>query len=596
MSNELVFRIILHVGGNPLQVIPFGDTYMVSSNCTEGMLDCPLMNQQFSSPSNVQKGSWTQWSLCTKSCNIGTQTRCRYNNVLQKTEYEEQYCNTQYCPGEDLSCNTTTDCPIGLLRLISKMECENNVCRCALGDGHNKYNCFGEVGNCVIREKSQIALGYAPSESYLFFKSCTTNDNSRYELHVISTYSGDPRVFEITIRPRGPVIKPIVLVLMSESIIWKINTPVGLYKVFYEGRDHSNRTVVKVVKNSSSKCSFEATKRSDIAYNIWKITSTMRHSLAANRQLHLHHSPSNQSQLHLQGSIESSSPLVYLQWRRSLCEVYDVSAFSCVLVTNDASRWGSWRSCTKTCGIGTQIRQRLNSTGDVYESETQYCNTQPCAAQKGTCAILKNPPTSIGYKDPSVKYSLSYDNDLYSCTTNDNPKYEVHVVSLPRVFSVEIHEFEILIVPRGPVVKPIILVLTFSGSYFNSHLVWKIETPVGINKVLYGGSSTVENKSSSKCDFRVFQKLDLEHRYGVLPHGYTYKLSSNCTEGMLDCPLMNPQPTAISSGVQTDSWTQWSSCTKTCDIGTQSRCRYNNTNQNIEYEEQYCNTQYCPGI
>ncbi|VDI32625.1 Hypothetical predicted protein [Mytilus galloprovincialis] len=268
LSDKLVFRIILHVGGNPLQVIPFRDTYMVSSNCTEGILDCPLMNQQLSSPSGVQKGSWTQWSSCTKTCNIGTQTRCRYNKTLQKIEYEEQYCNTQYCPGEDLSCNMTTDCP-RQAGWSYNIECKNHVCRCSLGDGHNKYNCFGEVGNCVIREKSQTALGYAPLESYLELKSCTTNDNTRYELHVISTFGGPNDVFEITIKPRGPVIKPIILVLMSDlSIIWKIDTPVGLYKVLYGGRDYGNRTVVKVVKNSSSKCSFEATKRSDIAHNI----------------------------------------------------------------------------------------------------------------------------------------------------------------------------------------------------------------------------------------------------------------------------------------------------------------------------------------
>lgn len=30
----------------------------------------------------------------------------------------------------------------------------------------------------------------------------------------------------------------------------------------------------------------------------------------------------------------------------------------------------------------------------------------------------------------------------------------------------------------------------------------------------YASTLTVEKKSSSKCDFRVFQKLDLEHGYG----------------------------------------------------------------------------------
>ncbi|VDI32624.1 Hypothetical predicted protein, partial [Mytilus galloprovincialis] len=349
-----------------------------------------------------------------------------------------------------------------------------------------------------------------------------------------------------------------------------------------------------------------------------------------------------------------------------------------VPVMNDASIWGSWGSCTKTCGIGTQIRQRLNSIGDVLESETQYCSTQPCAGektcraywecngdygnvkcrnntclctagegfnvascfpQKENCAILKNPPTAIGYKDPSVKYPWFYDYDLYSCTTNDNPKYEVHVVSIG---SFSENTYEISIVPRGPVIKPIILVLTSDSYYTTTH--WMIESPVGINKVLYGGSSdasTVEKKSSSKCDFRVFRMSDLKagngmdkhtsellssvyEDYGpitsftgyeslrgapvfriilsvggnplqVLPQGYTYIVSSNCTAGMLDCPLMNQQFTSPSS-VQTDSWTQWSSCTKTCDIGTQSRCRYNNAVDKIGYEEQYCNTQSCPGV
>ncbi|OPL32859.1 hypothetical protein AM593_09178, partial [Mytilus galloprovincialis] len=258
-----------------------------------------------------------------------------------------------------------------------------------------------------------------------------------------------------------------------------------------------------------------------------------------------------------------------------------------VPVMNDASIWGSWGSCTKTCGIGTQIRQRLNSIGDVLESETQYCSTQPCAGektcraywecngdygnvkcrnntclctagegfnvascfpQKENCAILKNPPTAIGYKDPSVKYPWFYDYDLYSCTTNDNPKYEVHVVSIG---SFSENTYEISIVPRGPVIKPIILVLTSDSYYTTTH--WMIESSVGINKVLYGGqskhfvkilwklneqnkigqdvgyhfnrffigssdASTVEKKSSSKCDFRVFRMSDLKAGNGMDKH------------------------------------------------------------------------------
>ncbi|VDH93410.1 Hypothetical predicted protein [Mytilus galloprovincialis] len=212
----------------------------------------------------VPKDSWTQWSSCTKTCDIGTQTRCRYNHALRKIEYEEQYCNTKYCPGVDLSCNTKIDCH-RQAGWSYNIECKNNVCRCSLGEGHNKRG-----WKLFDTREFPIALGYAPSESYLEHKSCTTSDNSRYELYVINTFGGPDDLFEITFKPRGLVIKPIILVLVSYwSIIWKINTSVGLYKVLYGGRDFDNQTVVKVVKNSSSKCSFEATKRSDIAHTIY---------------------------------------------------------------------------------------------------------------------------------------------------------------------------------------------------------------------------------------------------------------------------------------------------------------------------------------
>ncbi|CAG2253988.1 unnamed protein product [Mytilus edulis] len=269
-SDLSVLKIILSVGGNPLQVLPHGYTYKLSSNCTEGMLDCPLMNPQPTAiSSGVQTDSWTQWSSCTKTCDIGTQSRCRYNNTNQNIEYEEQYCNTQYCPGVDLSCNTTYDCHRQQPRGSLSFECKNKVCRCSLGDEYNKYNCFGKVGNCVIREEPQTALGYKdPSDAYSNhnqLQSCTTNDNSIYELHVIRIFGID-EVYEVSVKPRGPVSKPIILVLISysgSSVHWRLDTPVGLYKVLIGGFRSINKTVEK---NSSSKCSFEATQRFDIGY------------------------------------------------------------------------------------------------------------------------------------------------------------------------------------------------------------------------------------------------------------------------------------------------------------------------------------------
>ena len=92
----------------------------------------------------------------------------------------------------------------------------------------------------MIREDPPTALGYKdPTASYPNYgytlNSCTTADNSQYEVHVIGIY-GDRtyNTYEISLRLRGPVDKPVVLVLTSyEATNWKVDTSIDLYKVLY---------------------------------------------------------------------------------------------------------------------------------------------------------------------------------------------------------------------------------------------------------------------------------------------------------------------------------------------------------------------------
>ena len=93
--------------------------------------------------------------------------------------------------------------------------------------------------------------------------------------------------------------------------------------------------------------------------------------------------------------------------------------------------------------------------------------------------IRENPPTSLGYRDPLIQYN---DNtDLYSCTTNDNLQHEVHVIG---IYGDECYDtYKVTVLPRGPVTKPIILVLT---SYETTH--WVVDSSVPLDKVLYGVS------------------------------------------------------------------------------------------------------------
>lgn len=100
-------------------------------------------------------------------------------------------------------------------------------------------------------------------------------------------------------------------------------------------------------------------------------------------------------------------------------------------------------------------------------------------AEVGNCSIRENPPTALGYKDPKGTYRYSY--QLNSCTTNDNSHYEVHLIGI--FGSSNNNNYEIYVRPRGPVTKPIILVLT---SYKTTN--WIIDTSVYIETVLYGVS------------------------------------------------------------------------------------------------------------
>ena len=102
------------------------------------------------------------------------------------------------------------------------------------------------------------------------------------------------------------------------------------------------------------------------------------------------------------------------------------------------------------------------------------------SAEVGNCSIRKDPPTALGYRDPSASYpSSGY--SLYSCTTNDNSVYEVHVIG---IYGDSVHNtYEVSVLPRGAVTKPIVLILT---SVRTTH--WKVHTAVDTLEVVYGVS------------------------------------------------------------------------------------------------------------
>lgn len=117
---------------------------------------------------------------------------------------------------------------------------------------------------------------------------------------------------------------------------------------------------------------------------------------------------------------------------------------------------------------------KMKSRNGLFKKKTKQ---DLFTASVGSCIIRDDPPSAIGFRDPTAKYP-KYGYNLESCTTNDNSNYEVHIIEIygDRLKNI----YEIFVVPRGPVNKPIIL---FLKSYESTK--WKIDTSVGIYKVFY---------------------------------------------------------------------------------------------------------------
>lgn len=84
---------------------------------------------------------------------------------------------------------------------------------------------------------------------------------------------------------------------------------------------------------------------------------------------------------------------------------------------------------------------------------------------------------ALGYKDSTTSKSYS-SYSLHSCTTVGNNKNEVHVIGI--YGNRKQNTYTINVISRGPVTKPIILVLS---SYEVTH--WKINSTVDVAEVLY---------------------------------------------------------------------------------------------------------------
>lgn len=91
-------------------------------------------------------------------------------------------------------------------------------------------------GNCTIRKNSKLLLDhiYWTGATFSDMYSCTADDNPVYEVHVVAVHSrnSENQNVNITVKQRGLVTKPIVIVLTSYNLSkWWVLSGVPLYRV-----------------------------------------------------------------------------------------------------------------------------------------------------------------------------------------------------------------------------------------------------------------------------------------------------------------------------------------------------------------------------
>ncbi|KAK3090466.1 hypothetical protein FSP39_012113 [Pinctada imbricata] len=215
------------VGGNPLEAKteifpPFKLT------------TAPATLSTTSASTVSDKSTWSVWTACSRPCDVGTQSRNRTFNDRSEEEY--QYCNLQSCINTAQGrCNADRGI-VACWHFTSLATCISGQCLCQRSY-YNNYTCLPEVGNCSIRKNPVTAIGRAIKSSRTHsgyeLNSCTTNDNSNYEVHVIGMYgSRRNNMVKVNLVERAPVTKPIILILASyEATHWEIQTTNKIQKL-----------------------------------------------------------------------------------------------------------------------------------------------------------------------------------------------------------------------------------------------------------------------------------------------------------------------------------------------------------------------------
>jgi hypothetical protein len=364
----------------------------ISTRNAHGGKVCPALGEKqacniHSCPVHCIQSNWSGWSVCTKTCGTGTKDRTR--SVLTKADHGGNKCGT---PSEKANCNEHM-CPIDcVVTAFAKWSVCSKSCAKGMQIRYRKIStnvAFGGKKCPNLTEKQTCSEQACPVDcvvgSWVAWsecsKSCAAGTQTRSRKVTTAAAFGGVGCAELSQSQSCTDGACPIHCQVSAFSSWTTCT-----KTCGGGSQARSRTVVTHAKHGGYTCPLlsETQKCSDDACPVDCVVSAFTEWASCSKSC----GTGDQSRK------RTVTTKVAYGGKKcpELAQTQDCNSHNCP-VDCVVSSFAAWSDCSKSCGTGSQTRERSIKTNVAYGgrkcdvlSESQSCNKQACPVD---CVVSK---------------------------------------------------------------------------------------------------------------------------------------------------------------------------------------------------------------